>query len=439
MEYSLKDIAGYELEKEKLKEIIYMFKNYQNYKEKGVLLSKGLILSGDPGVGKTLFAKVLANEINAPFYYIDGRKMDNFFGVYKVNKLFKKAYKHAPAVIFIDELNSFIGDYDYESDYTNRNLSTLLKLIDGIDKKEGVFIIGATSDKDSLDKAILRSGRMDKHICLNSPDLKSRIAIFNYYLSKVDVETDKIDINYLMNLAEGFTGADIKTLINESALEALYNGDLLENDILISNIRKIKNQDLDRLANRNDLAYYAYHDIAHMIVSRSLLGKYEPISIKYEDSLLGNTSIKFSYNDSEDDYYDEDDNIKDLVHSLSKEDILNYVTVLLAGRALEEVKYHTHYLKCNNDVSTAARIIYNAFDGGVFGFEYAHIRYYADDFDVSHFNMKQNEDKKTEILNRQYNIALDIIKDNIDYIEILYNKLIKSKALSISEIEAILE
>ena len=153
--------------------------------------------------------------------------MDNFFGVYKVNKLFKKAYKHAPAVIFIDELNSFIGDYDYESDYTNRNLSTLLKLIDGIDKKEGVFIIGAPSDKDSLDKAILRSGRMDKHICLNSPDLKSRIAIFNYYLSKVDVETDKIDINYLMNLAEGFTGADIKTLINESALEALYNGDLL--------------------------------------------------------------------------------------------------------------------------------------------------------------------------------------------------------------------
>ena len=227
MEYSLKDIAGYELEKEKLKEIIYMFKNYQNYKEKGVLLSKGLILSGDPGVGKTLFAQVLANEINAPFYYIDGSKMDNFFGVYKVNKLFKKAYKHAPAVIFIDELNSFIGDYDYESDYTNRNLSTLLKLIDGIDKKEGVFVIGATSDKDSLDKAILRSGRMDKHICLNSPDLKSRIAIFNYYLSKVDVETDKIDINYLMNLAEGFTGADIKTLINESALEALYNGDLL--------------------------------------------------------------------------------------------------------------------------------------------------------------------------------------------------------------------
>ena len=106
---------------------------------------------------------------------------------------------------------------------------------------------------------------------------------------------------------------------------------------------------------------------------------------------------------------------------------------------MEEVKYHTYYLKCNNDVSTAARIIYNAFDAGVFGFEYAYIRYYADDFDVSHFNMKQNEDKKTEILNRQYNIALDIIKDNIDYIEMLYNKLIKSKALSISEIEAILE
>lgn len=433
MEYRLEDIAGYELEKEKLREIIDMFKKYYEYKEKGVSLSKGLILSGDPGVGKTLFARVLANEIDAPFYYLDGTKMDGILGVYKINRIFKKAYKNTPAVIFIDELNSFIGDYDYESDYTNKNLSALLKLIDGIDKKEGVFVIGATSDKRGLDRAILRSGRMDKHICLASPNLKSRIAIFEHYLKNIDIDINDIDVEYIMKMAEGFTGADIKTLVNEASLEALYYDEPLNNDVLISNIRKIKNQDLDRVAERLDISYYAYHDIAHMIVSRELNGKYDPISIKYDDLSLGNTSIQYLDNDNED-----DEDFDNVILSLSNDDILNNVTILLAARALEEIKYNAYYIKCNNDVNIASSLIYNGIDAGLFGLEYSNIYFYSNYFKLSGNNMQIIEDKKNEILNNQYAVALSIIKDNMKYIEILHEILMEKRTLTIAEIEKVM-
>lgn len=435
--YTLKDIAGYEQEKEKLKEIIEMFKNYHQYKKKGVTLSKGLILSGQPGVGKTLFARVLANEINAPFYYLDGSKMSGVFGIYKINKMFKKAYKNAPAVIFIDELNSFIGDDFYETDTTQKNLSALLKLIDGIEKKEGVFVIGATSDKETLDRAILRSGRMDKHICISNPNYESRKAIFNYYLEKVEVEKQILNINEIIKSTNDFTPADIKTLVNEAALEALYLEEELTDEILLSSMRKIKNQDIERLVS-DDFSYYAYHDLAHMIVSKTLTSKYDSISIKYDDMLLGNSSIKYMIEEDDDDE-DEYQLNNDFVKSLSKEDILNYITILLAPKALEEIKYKTNYMKSKDDIAYAIKLLYQAFDAGLFGFAYTTVYHYAYDFKFSHDNMKKVEDAKTEILEKQYTLALEIIKNNLDVIEKLYKKLIETKSLSKMEIEQILK
>ncbi len=441
MELKLNDIAGYDLEKEKLKEIIEMFKSYKEYKKLGLSLSKGLILSGDPGVGKTLFARVLANELDAPFYYLDGSKMNNHSGVHKINKMFKRAYRNAPSVIFIDELNTFIGDSYYKSDITKRNLSTLLKLIDGIDKKEGIFVIGASSDKQYLDSAILRSGRMDKHICIPSPNLKSRIEIFNYYLDKVDIDKDDIDVRYIMEQADGLNGADIKTLINEAALEALYNKEPLNDDILLSNVRKIIKQDLDRKAENSDLSYYAYHDLAHMIAARELLGRYDEISIEHENDSLGDSSIAkilSNYCNDDDDDYDDDDDDSNYVESLSKEDVLGLISILLASRAIEEVKYNTYYLKTKDDIRAAIKQIYNSFDAGLFGLEYANASYYSYEFEVSMENMAKLENKKSEILNQQYQIALDIVKRNIDNIDMLHRILMNKKHLSVEEIEDLL-
>ena len=139
--YDLNSIAGYEREKEELKKIISLFKNYNEYKQKGAYLSKGLILSGDPGVGKTLFAKVLADEINASFIILDGADLNGILGSMRIKKAFKKASRKSPSMIFIDELNLFVGDDGYSSDFTQRNLSCLLKLIDGIKENKDIFVL----------------------------------------------------------------------------------------------------------------------------------------------------------------------------------------------------------------------------------------------------------------------------------------------------------
>lgn len=440
MSWSLKDIAGYEDEKRELEGIIDMFRNYEVYRNSGAYLSKGLIISGSPGVGKTLFARVLAEEIGAPFYCIDGADMDGVPGVREIKQVFAKAHETAPSVIFIDELNRLVGDYSYSTDYTNRNLSALLKLIDGINVDDGIFVIGATSDKEALDSALMRSGRMDKHVCLDSPDLSTRTAIFEHYLSRVKLPVDKIDRRRIAEKMAGFNGADIKTLVNETVLDCIHKGVDPTDEIFLLHVRKIFAQDIDRESDTRNESLIAYHDIGHLLVSKALLGRFDDITVEFESEATGNSSITSLFEDDEDDdddYYDDDDEKEITIAQDSKKILLDKVAVLLGGAAAEEVMLSQRYLTSEDDLRAAVKLINKGFSSGLFGFEYVNLDtyYYVE---VSQSLLEKMEAMRANILSEQYDRARKIVGAQKENAQKIYVALLKDKALNKERVNGIL-
>ena len=219
--FSLQSIAGYEEEKAEAIKIINLFKHYDSIKELGVSIPKGLILSGMPGVGKTLMAKVIAAEANVPLYEYEAMEDDTQEkSITNLRALYEKARENAPAIVFIDELDELVCSYDYMSDFTRTMLKTLLTEIDGVKNSEGILTIATTNDYYRIPMSLLRSGRMDKHIEFDLPDLDAREAIIKLYSSNNKL-LKHIDYKEIAIRTNSFSGADLKTLVNETLLQAV--------------------------------------------------------------------------------------------------------------------------------------------------------------------------------------------------------------------------
>ena len=368
--FYLDSIAGYETEKQELAKIIDIFARYDEYGERGARLPKGLILSGEPGIGKTLFAKVLATELDAPFFYVDGSELGDHKGIRKLKAVFARAKKVAPSVVFIDELNTFVGDCYYRTDLTKRNLSALLKLIDGMDGSEGVLVVGASSDKDDLDPALLRSGRMDKHICLYAPDKAGRTAILQHYLDELDPVPTGINCAAIAEQIPGLNGADIKTMVNEAVAESIFAGTPLTDETLLEQANKILHCDINRESSDRDMLLVATHMLGHLVVSRELRRTYDEVSMRFESEVSPNASIRslFSAPDEDDDDEDEDESLIITVDDRSA--LLDKVAVLLGGMAAEETLLGGAFTDLAGDLHSATKLLNSAFSNGLFGWRY---------------------------------------------------------------------
>src|SRR5690349_15331938 len=221
----LENIKGIDEVKEEIEQLIWMIKDPQKYITAGAKLHKGILLCGKPGTGKTLIARAIAGEAGVNFIYMTGSDFDEMFvglGASRIRKLFKKARQNTPCIIFIDEIDSLMSSSRRSTEHSSSRatLNQFLAEMDGFDKLDHIFVIGATNHEKELDPAAIRPGRFDKKIHLNVPDEDGRIDIINFYLERIKLIKENLDSNYLAKLTPGFTGAEIENLVNLSIIHA---------------------------------------------------------------------------------------------------------------------------------------------------------------------------------------------------------------------------
>lgn len=420
-ETTFDDVAGCEGPKTELKEVIAYLRNPEKFQDIGAEVPKGTLLVGPPGTGKTLLARAVAGEAEVPFFIITGSDFTEMFvgvGAKRVRDLFSKAKKKAPSIIFIDELDSIgrkrgagLGGGHDEREQT---LNQLLSAMDGFEKHDNVIIMAATNRPDVLDKALLRPGRFDRQITVNLPTTSEREEILKIHARNKEFDED-VDFEVIARSTPGFTGADLKNLLNEAALFAGRN-----------ERKKIKQEDIDNARDkvmmgleRKGMALsdetkkvLAYHEGGHALVAASLenADPIHKVSIIPRGKAMGVTQQlpegeKYIY---------------------QKEYMNDRLAVLMGGRAAENLVFETSTSGAENDLKEATKLARKmVLDWGMSG-EFKNIAYGEEDKqvflgeDISH-QQKYSEETSSEvdkavkkILEEAYQTAEDILTSNRD-------------------------
>lgn len=346
------DVAGQEEAKESLIEIVDFLHNPKKYVAIGARLPKGALLVGPPGTGKTLLAKAVAGEAKVPFFSLSGSAFVEMFvgmGAARVRDLFKEAMAKAPCIIFIDEIDAIgksreTGGYG-GNDEREQTLNQLLAEMDGFDSSKGIVLLAATNRPEVLDKALLRPGRFDRRIIVDSPDLKGREAILRVHSKEVKMGDD-VDLLEIARGTPGAAGADLANMINEAALRAVKNGrayvmqeDLQEAiEVVIAGQQK-----KDRIMSPNEKRIVAFHEIGHAVVAAMQKNTDPVMKITIVPRTMG--SLGYTMQVPEDDKY-----------LMSKEEMLTEIAVLFGGRAAEEVEFKSITTGASNDIERATQM-----------------------------------------------------------------------------------
>ena len=339
--YTFNNIGGYELIKEELMQCADILLNYSKYAKYNVRIPKGIILEGPPGNGKTLMAKCFSGEINIGFIPVSGAQFQEKYvgvGAARVRELFELAKENVPCIIFIDELDALGRKRSADQSSNTEHDSTLNELLvnlDGFKSANGIFIIGATNRVDLLDSALIRPGRIDKKIYIGNPDKQTRKSILEIHLVNKPIE-QAITLDYLVELTNGFSGAQIENLLNEAMLYALRQN---RYEINKADINMIANRVLVGFqSNKNQLTeeviyQVAVHEMGHALVG--LFTKYRKL-VKITINLFSPKTLGFTL------FEPASNNIQ------TKEQLINEIMVLLGGRIAEEIIFK------NSNISSGA-------------------------------------------------------------------------------------
>ena len=271
---TFKDVAGIDSEKQELSEIVDFLKNKDKYKSLGARVPRGVLLSGQPGTGKTLLARAIAGEANVPFFAASGSDFSGIIvglGVAKIKEMFEMAKRNAPCILFIDEIDA-IGQkrstHSYNDQDREQTLNQLLIEMDGFANDTGIIVIGATNRVDMLDAALLRPGRFDRQVYIELPDMAGRREILDLYAKKVKIG-DAVNLQDIARGTTGFSGADLENLLNEAALHAVRNGrpEITPDDIEEARDKIIMGPRKVRKMRPEDIKLTAYHEAGHAYVS----------------------------------------------------------------------------------------------------------------------------------------------------------------------------
>ena len=349
---SFSDVAGEDEAKAALAEIVDFLHNPSKYTSIGAKLPKGVLLVGPPGTGKTLLAKAVAGEAHVPFFSISGSEFVEMFvgmGAARVRDLFKQAQEKAPCIVFIDEIDAIGKKRDNGpmggNDEREQTLNQLLTEMDGFDGGKGVVILAATNRPESLDKALLRPGRFDRRVPVELPDLQGREAILKVHARNVKISS-QVDWRSIALSTSGTSGAELANIVNEAALLAVKD-----------NRQQVEQRDLEE-AIETVLAGYqrkgavispeekkivSYHEIGHALVA----ARQKASAPVRKITIIPRTSGALGYTMQ----VDEDEHFL-----MTKEELLNKITTLTAGRAAEELIFNKVTTGASNDIEQATKI-----------------------------------------------------------------------------------
>ena len=438
---TFKDVAGLSEEKEELEELIEFLKNPKKFTEMGARIPKGVLLVGQPGTGKTLLAKAVAGEANAPFYFISGSDFVELYvgiGASRVRDMFKQAKQNAPCLIFIDEIDAVgrqrgagLGGGHDEREQT---LNQLLTEMDGFGTNEGIIIIAATNRPDVLDPALLRPGRFDRQITVSLPDKKGREEILEVHAKNKKFAKD-VNFSYIAKRTVSFSGADLENLLNEAALLAVRRGkkaigmpeiDEAYDRVIAGPAKK------SRKYTEHEKKVVAYHEAGHAVVGIKLDGANDVQKITIiPRGMAGGYNLMLP---------------KEETYFSTKNELLDSISGFLGGRVAEEIKFKEITTGAHNDFEKATKIARSMVteygmsnlgpiqleqnEGSVFlGRDYNKSKNFSDAVAL------EIDEEVRRIINEQYKVTKKIISENMDLLELIANTLLEYETITKEQID----
>ncbi|MBO7369260.1 MAG: ATP-dependent zinc metalloprotease FtsH, partial [Clostridia bacterium] len=439
------DVAGAEEEKLELQEIVDFLKSPKKFTELGAKIPRGVLLVGNPGTGKTLFAKAVAGEANVPFFSISGSDFVEMFvgvGASRVRDLFNTAKKNQPCIIFIDEIDAVgrqrgagLGGGNDEREQT---LNQLLVQLDGFESNEGIIVMAATNRADVLDPALLRPGRFDRQIYVNMPDVKGREAILKVHARNKPL-AENVNFKILARMTGGFSGADLANLLNEAAILAARAGRKhITNNDLYEGINKviIGPQKRSRLVTEPDKRLTAFHESGHAILAK-LLPHCDPVqevSIIPRGMAGGYTMTR---PDNDDAY-------------MTKSKLLDEIVMSMGGRAAEEIVIKEVTSGPSSDINHVTRIARKMVTTFGMNEKIGPVNYgdneeifVGRDFQTkapySEQTAKDIDEEVRKIINDGYSKAVRLLTENRKYLDTMARVLIERETIYTDEVNMIME
>jgi cell division protease FtsH len=442
------DVAGVEEAKEEVAELVEFLRDPGKFQKLGGKIPRGVLMVGSPGTGKTLLAKAIAGEAKVPFFTISGSDFVEMFvgvGASRVRDMFEQAKKHAPCIIFIDEIDA-VGRHRGAGlggghDEREQTLNQLLVEMDGFEGNEGVIVIAATNRPDVLDPALLRPGRFDRQVVVPLPDVRGREQILKVHMRKVPA-AGNVKPSLIARGTPGFSGADLANLVNEAALFAAREN---SKEVFMSHFERAKDKIMmgaerkSMVMSEDEKKLTAYHEAGHAIVGR-LVPDHDPVykvSIIPRGRALGVTMFL-----PEDDRY-----------SYSKRRLESQVSSLFGGRIAEELIFGEEAVTtgASNDIERATDIARNMVTKWGLSAKLGPLAYSEDEGEVflgrsvtQHKNMADDtarviDEEIRDVIDRNYERAETILKEKMDILHLMAEALIKYETIDTDQINQIME
>ena len=431
------DVAGLDEEKAELIEIVDFLKKPEKFARMGAKIPRGVLLYGKPGTGKTLIAKAIAGEADVPFISMSGSEFIEMFaglGASRVRKLFEKARKLAPCIVFIDEIDAIGARRTSNSGAETENNQTLNQLLvemDGFSSEETIIVLAATNRPEMLDKALLRPGRFDRQITIPTPDLKGRLEILKIH-SKDKKISDEINLESIAEDTAGFTGAELANILNEAAIIATkMKHDGIENQDIEEAVKKVTVglEKRQRVISDKDKKLTAYHEAGHAVVSRYLptQSNVKEVSIIPRGVAGGYTM----YKTDEDKYY------------ISKTEMQEKLIALLGGRAAEKLVLDDISTGASNDIEVATKIARDMVTKYGMSEKLGPIDFQGKEpYEIQMFGENIGDrigEEVKRLIDTAYNDAQTLLNEHRDKLDAIANELLAKEKINEQEFKKIFE